>query len=158
VEEKGYDTAIAAARRAGVPLRIAGTGPDEARLRQLAEGADVRFTGLLSPVALAGLRREAAVVMVPSRCEEACPYAVLDAAAAGIPVLGSDRGGIPELIDRGVALNPEDLNAWTEALLGLWRAPERRKELGTALLRTSREYLGEDAYYERLRAIYGRAQ
>src|SRR5207237_920551 len=40
VEEKGYDTAIAAARAAGVRLLIAGEGPDEPRLRRLAEGAD----------------------------------------------------------------------------------------------------------------------
>ncbi|MDQ6835176.1 MAG: glycosyltransferase family 4 protein, partial [Actinomycetota bacterium] len=40
VEEKGFDTAIAAARTVGVPLVIAGEGPDEARLRQLAHGAE----------------------------------------------------------------------------------------------------------------------
>jgi glycosyltransferase involved in cell wall biosynthesis len=44
-EEKGFDTAIAAARTAGAPLVIAGAGPDEPRLRGLAtaSGAEVRF-------------------------------------------------------------------------------------------------------------------
>lgn len=155
VEEKGYDTAIQAARMAEVPLCIAGAGPDEPRLREIAGDGDIRFVGLLSPAALAELRREAAVVLAPSRCEEACPYAVLDAAAAGIPVLGSDRGGIPELIGRGESLDPENPQAWGEALLSLWRRPERRQELGTRLLQGTRERFGEGAYYERLMAIYG---
>jgi glycosyltransferase involved in cell wall biosynthesis len=155
VEEKGYDTAIRAARLAGVPLRLAGEGPDEPRLRELAAGADVRFTGLLSPADLAELRRQAAVVLVPSRCEEACPYAVLDAAAAGIPVLGSDRGGIPELIGEASSLDPEAPELWADALRSLWAEPERRTRIGEGLLRRSRERLGEDSYYERLMAAYG---
>ncbi len=155
VEEKGYDTAIQAARMAGVPLQVAGEGPDEPRLRALADEADVRFTGLLSPTELAELRRQAAVVMAPSRCEEACPYAVLDAAAAGVPVLGSDRGGIPELIGRAAALDPEAPEAWAEALRALWSDPKRRSDLGDELLQSSRERLGEDSYYEQLMAVYG---
>ena len=42
-EEKGVDTAIEAARLSGVPLRVAGSGPDEPRLRELAAGAPVSF-------------------------------------------------------------------------------------------------------------------
>jgi glycosyltransferase involved in cell wall biosynthesis len=156
-EEKGYDTAIDAARRAGVPLIIAGTGPDEPRLRKLAAGAEVRFAGLLPADELAELRRRAAVMMVPSRSEEACPYAVLEAAAAGLPVLGSDRGGIPELVGGVPALDPEAPEAWAEALESLWENPGRRQELGTELLRTARERFGEERYYERLMTVYGDA-
>lgn len=157
VEEKGYDTAIRAARAAEVPLVIAGEGPDEPRLRRLAEAGEVRFTGLVSPPALADLRRQAAVVMVPSRCEEACPYAVLDACADGIPVLGSNRGGIPELIGDGAALDPEDPDAWAQTLRELWSDPDRRRRVGGELLRRSRERLGEAGYYERLMEIYAAA-
>lgn len=155
VEEKGYDTAIQAARMAGVPLRVAGEGPDEPRLRALAADADVRFTGWLAPSALAELRRQAAVVMVPSRCEEACPYAVLDAAAAGLPVLGSDRGGIPELIGDPASLDPETPAEWAARLRDLWGEPERRTRLGNELLGRFRERFGEERYYEQLTAVYG---
>ena len=154
VEEKGYDTAIRAARAAGVPLVVAGEGPDAARLRRLATGAEVRFTGLLSPAELDKLRRQAAVVLVPSRCEEACPYAVLDAFAAGIPVLGSNRGGVPELVGPQAALDPEDPGAWADALRTLWGDPDRRTAIGNQLLQLARERLGEDSYYPRLTAIY----
>jgi glycosyltransferase involved in cell wall biosynthesis len=175
VEEKGFDTAIGAARAAGVPLVIAGEGPDEVRLRRLADagrgggraagvgrrggrpadGAEVRFTGLLTPAALGELRRQAAAVLVPSRCEEACPYAVLDAYADGVPVLASDRGGLPELVLPGAALPADDQTAWAEALAALWSASSReRDELGERVLAHARERLGEDRYYEGLMSVY----
>jgi glycosyltransferase involved in cell wall biosynthesis len=153
VEEKGYDTAISAARGAGVPLVIAGAGPDEPRLRRLADGSEVRFAGLVPQPELAELRRGAAVVLVPSRCEEACPYAVLDAFATGVPVLASDRGGLPELVGGGV-LDADDTDRWTAALRELWDSPGRREELGMEALARARELLGEDRYYERLMEVY----
>lgn len=154
VDEKGYDTAILAARAAGVPLVIAGTGPDEARLRELAAGGDVRFTGLLSQAELGEVRRQAAVTLVPSRWEEPAGYAVLDAFAAGIPVLASDCGGLPELVGQEAALGAEDVHAWSGALRELWENPARREELGTDALRRARERLGEDRYYGALMRVY----
>ena len=155
VEEKGFDTAIGAARAASVPLVVAGDGPDERRLRELAGGADVRFVGRLSPASLADVRRRAAVVLVPSRWEEPCPYAVLDALAAGVPVLAADRGGLPELVGAEATLPPDDLAAWGRALGELWREPARRRELGDAALARARALFGEDRYYEGLMSVYG---
>jgi glycosyltransferase involved in cell wall biosynthesis len=155
VSEKGYDTAIVAAREAGVPLRVAGEGPDGRRLQALAEGTDVRFLGLLSPHQLAEVRSQAAIVLVPSRCEEACPYAVLDAHAAGIPVLASDRGGLPELVGEGATLPAEDPRAWAQALSRLWQDPGQRRRMGEQALERARREHGEDAYYDRLVEVYG---
>ena len=93
VPEKGFDIAVQAARAAGVPLKIVGRGPDEARLRQLSSDADVELLGELEPAELEHLRRGAAVQLAPSRCEEQSPYAVLEAMAAGVPVLVSQLGG-----------------------------------------------------------------
>lgn len=154
VEEKGYDTAIRAARAASVPLVIAGAGPDEPRLRRLADGGEVRFAGLLSPQALSELRREAAVVLVPSRWEEPCPYAVVDAFAAGVPVLASDRGGLPELVGAGAVLDPENVESWAGRLRDLWEDPALREDAGADALRRARERLGEDRYYEELMRVY----
>ena len=87
-------------RRRG-PRRAGGRGaardrrqpvPTRAALRELAAGADVRFAGWLAPDELARERAGAGVVLAPSLCEEACPYAVLDALAAGVPVLVERSG------------------------------------------------------------------
>ena len=131
-EEKGFDTAIAAARAAGVPLVIAGAGPDEGRLRGLAAGADVRFTGLLAPDALAELRARAAVVLAPSRWEEPCPYSVLEALAAGVPVLAVRPGRSAGARGRGCDAAGDRSAAWSEALSELWRTRGLRAERGAA--------------------------
>ena len=154
VDYKGFEIAIAAARAASVPLVIAGEGPDEARLRALAAGRDVRFVGWLDDERLAGLRAGAAVVLVPSRCEEACPYVALDAIASGVPVLASDRGGIPERLPPGAVLPVDEPEAWAKALADLWREPELRRARGEESLALARELLSEERYYERLMRVY----
>ncbi len=155
VEEKGFDTAIAAARAAGVPLVVAGAGPDEARLRALAGGGDVRFTGWSPPGQLAELRARAAAVLVPSRWEEPCPYAALDALASGVPVLASDRGGLPELVGSEAVLPAGDTGRWTAALAALWNDPVAREHAGNAALADARARFSEEPYYERLMEVYG---
>jgi glycosyltransferase involved in cell wall biosynthesis len=137
-----------------VPLVVAGEGPDEPRLRRLSGGADVRFVGWLAPQALAEIRRGAAVVLVPSRCEEAAGYSVLDAYATGVPVLASDRGGLPELVTDGSVLGADDPDAWGRALGELWADPARRGELGERALQRARDRLGEERYYDRLIEMY----
>ena len=154
-EEKGFDTAIAASRATGVPLVVAGSGPDEGRLRGLATGADVRFAGLLEAAALAELRARAAVVLAPSRWEEPCPYSVLEALAAGVPVLASDRGGLPELVGDEATLPAIDHGAWSDALSELWRNPDLRAARGAAALARAHERFGEDRFYDRLMKLYG---
>jgi glycosyltransferase involved in cell wall biosynthesis len=154
VEEKGFDTAIAAARGAGVPLVIAGEGPDEARLRSLSAGADVRFTGWLSQPALVETRAGAGVVLVPSRWEEPCPYSALDAIANGIPVLASALGGLPEIVGADAVLPAGDISAWTRALDGLWRDPGIRRVRGDAALVHARERFGESRYHDALMEAY----
>jgi glycosyltransferase involved in cell wall biosynthesis len=154
VQEKGFDTAIAAARAVGAPLVVAGAGPDEPRLRALAAGADVRFTGWLAAGELTRLRREAAVVLAPSRWEEVCPYSLLDALAAGVPALVSDRGGLPELVGEGSVIGASDVEGWTRALGELWSSPGARQERGERALARARERFGERRYLERLLALY----
>jgi len=155
VREKGFDTAIAAARIASVPLLIAGDGPDLDRLRALARGGEVRFTGRLDPASLARVRAGAGVAMVPSRWEEPCPYAALDALAAGVPVLASARGGLPELVGDEGLVAADDPGAWGRALAELWRDPEARRTRGVQSLARARERFGEDRYYEQLTEVYG---
>jgi glycosyltransferase involved in cell wall biosynthesis len=150
VPEKGFDTAIDAARQAGVPLVVAGDGPDEGRLRTLADGADVRFVGRVAADELAQLRRTAAVTLVPSRWEEPCPYSVLDALADGVPVLASGLGGLPELVGDTVA------GDWAGELDRLWRDPGLRRARGEAGLERARKYFSADRYYDELMSIYGR--
>jgi glycosyltransferase involved in cell wall biosynthesis len=155
VEEKGFDLAVRAARAAGVPLRIAGAGPEEGRLRALAADADVTFLGRLSERALARERRGAGVLLAPARSDDPCPMTVVEALADGVPVLGSTGGGIPELVGRDNALPPDDPAAWSAALTALWSDPAARAVAGAAALARARACHSPDAWYAGLSAVYG---
>ncbi len=156
-EEKGVDTAIEAARRSGIPLIVAGEGPDEGRLRRLAAGAPVSFTGRLAADELAQLRRRSALALVPSRWDEPCPYSVIEAMAAGVPVLASRVGGLPEMVGDEAALDPRSPSSWAAAVEDLWSNEEGRRHAGEQALARARELFSEDRFYAGLMDVYARA-
>lgn len=100
--EKGIATLIEAARQANVALKIAGTGPEEDRLKAMAVGDDkIEFLGHCSGENLWRLLREARAVVLPSEWYENAPMSILEAYASGKPVIGARIGGIPELVWEG---------------------------------------------------------
>lgn len=94
--EKGVATAIDACRIAGRPLIVAGDGPERAALERRWSGA--RFIGAVDPAELARLRAQAAVALVPSRSAETFGLAAAEAMAAGLPVVASAVGALPEIV------------------------------------------------------------
>ena len=157
-EEKGVDVAIEAAAKGGVPLKIAGEGPEAARLTQLAAslGAPVEFLGLLDRAALAERLRSAAMVVMPSRYHEFSPYAALEAMAAGVPVVASALGGLPELVGPGRCLPAADVGAFAERMASLWEDPSLRANHGEEGLGRARELHSQAAFTDRLLALYER--
>jgi glycosyltransferase involved in cell wall biosynthesis len=130
-ESKGTATLVRAAAVARQPLTLVGTGPQEASLRRLSQelGADVIFTGYLAEDALVAAIREARAVVVPSEVHENAPLSLLEAYAAGRPVIGSRIAGIPELVrdgETGVLYASGDVDALSAALLRLAELPDAR--------------------------------
>jgi glycosyltransferase involved in cell wall biosynthesis len=141
--EKGVADAIAACRAAGVPLVVAGDGPQAGELRALATGADVRFTGLVTADALARLRAQAALAIVPSRYAEILPLAALEAAAAGLPVAAADAGGLREAVPADGLYPPGDTGALAQRIGALWGdAALGERTLAAARARTSPAAVG----------------
>jgi glycosyltransferase involved in cell wall biosynthesis len=156
--EKGIDTAIEAAARAGVPLRVAGEGPAAPDLAEQARrlAAPVEFLGRVGRDELRQLLAGAGVVLMPSRYHEFSPYAGLEAMAAGVPVLASRLGGLPELIGPERCIDPNDPEALADRLSELWADPERRRTEGEALMQRARERHREDRYTRALLGLYER--
>ena len=98
--EKGVEVLLAAAAEANVHVVIAGDGPLRASLEMRFPAAD--FRGHLDASGLQGLLAGARAAVVPSVCLENAPMSVLEAMSAGVPVIVSSIGGIPELVRDGV--------------------------------------------------------
>jgi glycosyltransferase involved in cell wall biosynthesis len=95
---KRVDLAIAAARRLGRPLVVAGSGPEAGRLRRIA-GPEARFLGWIRDDELARLYAGARSLLFPG--EEDFGLVPIEAMASGCPVVAYGRGGVLETVGRG---------------------------------------------------------
>jgi glycosyltransferase involved in cell wall biosynthesis len=157
-EEKGVDTAIQAAAASGVPLRIAGEGPVASELTELSRrlGAPVELLGRVGRRRLEELLRGAAMALLPSRYHEFSPYAALEAMAAGVPVVATRMGGVPELIGAERCVPMGDPAALAERMRALWDGPELRRSDGEALIARARERHSEERFTAALLDLYER--
>ncbi|HTA98505.1 MAG TPA: glycosyltransferase family 4 protein [Solirubrobacteraceae bacterium] len=119
--EKGVDVAIEACRMAGVPLVVAGDGPERGNLEARAGHRDLRFAGHVDDAELDHLRKGAALAIVPSRSAETFGMAAAEAMAAGVPVVASRIGALPELVEPEGLVDPGDVTALAAAIGRRWR-------------------------------------
>ena len=109
--EKGVDTLLRAfdAASPSLPqdmrLVVVGDGPDAAEFKALASSLDcasrIEFAGYQTGDALQTYVERASLAISSSRWRENMPYSIVEAFAAGTPVVGTNIGGIPELVDEG---------------------------------------------------------
>jgi len=153
--EKGFADAVEGCARAGLPLVVAGDGPELEPLRAAAAAAghDVRFTGRVAPEELAALRRDAALAVVPSRYAEILPLAALEAMAAGLPVVAADAGGLGELVAPEGRYPPGDPGA----LAARARALYADEAAGERALAAARALTAPAVVAARLREVYAAA-
>jgi glycosyltransferase involved in cell wall biosynthesis len=117
--EKGVDVAIDACRLAGIPLVVAGDGPELQVLRARAADGEVRFVGHVDDAELIELRAGAAIALAPSRSAETFGLAAAEAMAMGLPVAGSRVGALPELLGEEGLVPPGDVDALARAIASL---------------------------------------
>jgi glycosyltransferase involved in cell wall biosynthesis len=92
-------------------------------------------TGALPHDEVVELYTEADVVVVPSIWKEPFPRVILEAMAAGRPVVATRSGGIPELVEdgaTGILVAPRDKLELSQALVRLLEDPGLRKRMGEA--------------------------
>ncbi len=160
--EKGFDQLVEAARiltrestTAGIVL--IGDGPDRPMLEKR-----VRAAGLSGSVVFAGFRTDidrllpGADILAQASYTEGMPNVVLEACAAGLPVVATDVGGTNEIIEQGAngflvpAGNPAAL---ADRLLDLVRAPELRRAMGARgreLVRSRFSFARQAVEYEQI--------
>jgi glycosyltransferase involved in cell wall biosynthesis len=111
-----------------------GGGAYEQEVRRVLEplGQQVRLLGLVSAGEMPAVYAAADALVVPSVWNEPFPLVALEALAAGLPVIASNIGGLPEQVgpENGLLVPPGDETSLQTALQQLAEAPMLRKELG----------------------------
>lgn len=161
--EKGHDVLLRAAARITreVPdamFQLVGDGPMHdalaAQAASLGIAHAVRFLGHREDVP--NVLHESDLFVLPSRTE-AFPNGVLEAMAAGLPVVATRVGGIPELVtdgEDGVLVPAADENALAAAILALMREPDRALRLGSAARATIEARYSFDEMVHAFEALY----
>ena len=158
-EQKGHEHLIRAAVLVpGAFFVIAGDGPERERLESLVRESGieerVRFLGQRSDVG--ALLAASDLVVLPS-LYEGLPLSVLEAMAAGKPVIATSVGGVGEAIrdgESGLLVRPADPSALAAAIQGLLSDPIRAQRLGNAGRETVREQFSVDAMVRGVESVY----
>ncbi|OLB73267.1 MAG: glycosyltransferase [Actinobacteria bacterium 13_2_20CM_2_71_6] len=157
--QKGYDILIAAASRwrtrtPAPVVAVAGTGPAYLHLAALASSER-------APVALLGHRSDvpdllgAADLAVVTSVWEARQLFAQEALRAGVPLVATGVGGLPELVgDAAVLVPPKDVDALDAAVTALLDDPARRAELAERGRDRAATWPTEQQTVDRVRAVY----
>jgi glycosyltransferase involved in cell wall biosynthesis len=159
---KGTDVlieAVARCVRAGVDLTLVIVGDGKYRLRLMAQAerigvaSRIRFLGRVTAGApVRDILDTAHLFVLPSRTE-GLPRALIEAMARALPCIGSDVGGIPELLDAGELVPPGDPAPLAAKIQEILRDPLRRKTMSQRNLTVAHEYAAP-VLAERRRKFY----
>lgn len=160
-EEKGITVLFDAARSVpDVPIYIVGTGPLEYQLKKQAESdglSNIHFWGFKTGDELKQLLSEAMTIVVPSEWYENCPMTILEAFAAGKPVIGADIGGIPELIENnvdGFTFPPGNSKKLAERIQWIWKNRDKAQDMGMSGRIKVEKHFNAEVHYNGLLEIY----
>ena len=123
-------------------LYIAGTGPLQEETTCLADelgiSQSVHFLGNVSDIPVLLGRMDALLL---SSLSEACPMVILEAMAAGLPVIATAVGGVPELVtDNGIVVESKDEIGFAEAINSLLDDPSRATQMHNKALEYAPKY------------------
>lgn len=178
VKGKGIDLVLRALKilvARGIPYRyvIGGDGPERGLLEVLVDELGLRqrvdFKGSVEGQEKWRLLRNADVFVMPSRYEPAFPWpwqesfgiAFAEAAAFGVPAVGSRSGGIPDAVidgKTGILVPEESPQDLADALTFLHRNPETRKQMGGAARERARQFSPKTIAARFREEIFGRSQ
>lgn len=123
--EKGVETLLnVCIKTSQINYVFAGTGPLEEELNRL---DNVTNVGFVRGIALQNLIRQAQFSLYPSQWYENCPFSVMESQIYGTPVVATNIGGIPELIEdkvTGELFETGNQSHLEEKIIRLWNQPE----------------------------------
>ncbi len=163
VSQKGIDIFIRAAGRIvyrydRVCFYIAGEGPERSRLEFLRDllGLQEKVFFLGDVKQMRSFLKDLDIFVLASR-SEGLSIALLEAGCAGLPLIASATGGIPEIVrdgETGILVPAEDELSLAEAIISLLEDSEKRKNLGDEAGRDIRKRFNEDNMLKETEKVY----
>lgn len=148
---KGFDVFIDAAaelKQRGATFRatIAGEGRFKASLEEQAAsrgvGDEINFVGRVSRDEIFALLDRSDLLVMPSRTE-GLPRAMIEAMARGVPCIGTDVGGIPELLDERHMVSPDRADALAALVERVMGDPAERAAMSRRNIEMARDYVSD---------------
>ncbi len=156
--EKGYDILIDIARRhPEINFHFAGAQRDNVDIRDIPD--NIVFRGYLGKEELVEFIRHSKFIVMPSRCYEGFPMAILEAACYGKPSVAPDHGGFTEIIGKGddaigILFRPADVNDLEQKIVQLYNDRQLTTQLGQkAFQKLTQEYSSEVIYSKWLKLL-----
>lgn len=155
--EKGIRIILAAARNLPeVDFIFAGKGDFEKEIEEL---PNIKNVGFQDKEGITKLIRNARFSVFPSIWYENCPFSVIESIVNGTPVVGSNLGGVPELIDdgyTGLLFEPENVSQLTDMIFKLWNEDKLVSKMHDNCIKAaaSNRFDTLESYCEKLLEIY----
>lgn len=137
---------------------VAGSGEQREALLDLARKLEVsqfvRFLGFIEDASK--YIKEADIFILPSK-NEAFPYVILEAGCAGVPIIATSVGGVPEVIKdmkNGILIHPNNPKEMAEAIMYLLNHTDKQREFGEEIKKTVINFFSLDKMLSETLKIY----
>ena len=160
--EKGINNLIKAVSEIpNIKLYIAGSGPEKENIQNYIQNNKlkdkIKLLGYLNPNEIRTYIAQSRFVIIPSIWYENCPYSVLETMEIGKALIGSNIGGIPELIENnknGYLYNFNDINMLKEKIIELFNNEKKVIQFSKKSRELYELKYTSDEYYNKLINLY----
>lgn len=153
-EEKGVATLLKAAKDLPYKLKLVGGGHlYDGFIAEYGNCDNIEFMGHQPAEKVAEILLSAKCLVLPSECYENNPLSVIEALCAGIPIVGANIGGIPELIDAECGETFESGNV-EDMQKAITRVMAKEKYDYNSIAKRSQERFSFETHFKQLKELY----
>lgn len=164
-KEKGIFNLISAVKKCDeVKLLIAGTGPEEEKIKKYIKEnkmeSRVVLLGYLNQDEIRERIEKCRFVVIPSIWYENCPYSIIETLEIGKPIIASEIGGIPELVENeknGLLYRYDSVDDLADKINELYYDQEKINKMKEASKNKFKMEHTEDVYYQKIMKVYRKA-
>jgi len=142
-----------------VALVIIGSGenPDKEKMYQFIEKNNLKNIHLIEWIDNAAVYLRAFDIFILPSIKEGLPYTIIEAVAAGVPIITTNVGGIPEMIDdnvSGILIQPKNSHQLAEKITYLINNPEKAQDMAQKARQKTEQEFSLEKMIEKTKNLY----